>query len=113
MDTNHWTEIKFDEKVNTPKARKFASSFKHQNKMYVVGGCENKYACIADGYYMDFSQYLQTEDIKDLEWKKMEMTNSELIKRWGHSSQVSNNKAYIFGGRCGNKDLQNFIQIDL
>ncbi len=33
--------------------------------------------------------------------------------RWGHMSVVKGNKAYIFGGRLNNKDLQNLIEIDI
>lgn len=33
--------------------------------------------------------------------------------RWGHVSVVKGNKAYIFGGRLNNKDLQNLIEIDI
>lgn len=33
--------------------------------------------------------------------------------RWGHISIVKSNKAYVFGGRQGNKDHQNIIEIDI
>ena len=43
METYHWTEVEFKEKDIKPSARKFASSLKFDNKMYIIGGCENKY----------------------------------------------------------------------
>jgi len=55
METSRWTEVKFGENSMKPKARKFASSFKYQEKMYIVGGCENKYECVADAFYIDFA----------------------------------------------------------
>ena len=36
-----------------------------------------------------------------------------MIRRWGHASCVNGENVYIFGGRCGNKDLQNFVEINL
>lgn len=35
------------------------------------------------------------------------------MMRWGHISIVKGNKAYVFGGRYNNKDLQNLVEIDL
>ena len=81
--------------------------------MYIVGGCENKYECIADIFYVDFERFLVSEDVSDLKWKELKVNKVELIRRWGHASAIKDNKAYIFGGRCGNKDLQNFVEIDL
>lgn len=46
-------------------------------------------------------------------WKKVEISNKELLVRWGHISLAKGNKAYLFGGRQGSKDLQNLIEIDL
>ena len=54
METGSWTEVKFEENAVKPRARKFASSFKHEEKMYIVGGCENKYECVSDIFYIDF-----------------------------------------------------------
>ena len=33
--------------------------------------------------------------------------------RWGHVSVIKGNKAYVFGGRLNNKDLQNLVEIDI
>jgi hypothetical protein len=35
------------------------------------------------------------------------------LSRWGHISVVKDEKAYVFGGRSGNKDLENLIEVDL
>lgn len=81
--------------------------------MYIIGGCENKYECIDDIFYIDFETFLQTEDVSDLKWKELKISKKQLIRRWGHASSVKDNKAYVFGGRLNNKDLQNLVEIDL
>ena len=97
METCHWTEVDFKEKDLKPAARKFASSLKYENKMYIIGGCENKYECIDDIFYMDFETFLETEDVADLKWKELKVSKRELIRRWGHASSIKDNKAYVFG----------------
>jgi hypothetical protein len=81
--------------------------------MYVVGGCENKYECVPDAYYIDLRQFLGSGQVRDIAWQRLEVDRPELIRRWGHTAVVKDDKATIFGGRCDNKDLQNFVQLDL
>ena len=35
------------------------------------------------------------------------------MNRWGHISVVKDEKAFVFGGRSGNKDIENLIEVDL
>ena len=62
--------------MTKPNARKFASSFKHENKMYIVGGCENKYECLPDAFYIDFEEFLETEDTSCLKWNELVVSNT-------------------------------------
>lgn len=41
-----------------PKGRKFASSFKYENRFYIFGGCHSKYESLCDTYYVDFNLFL-------------------------------------------------------
>jgi len=111
--TLEWTEVKLNERSVKPQARKFASSFQYQNRMYIVAGCHGKYECLDDAYYMDFSTFFATNNIEDLQWKQVQLENNEMVRRWGHVAAVKDNKAIIFGGRYNNKDLQNIVEIDL
>ncbi len=54
-----------------PKARKFASSFTHANKLYLIGGCTGKYECVDDCFEMDFNDFVETGNMKTLSWKKV------------------------------------------
>jgi hypothetical protein len=81
--------------------------------MYVIGGCENRYECLADAFYIDFEEFLISEDVSSLRWKELNISDKDLIKRWGHASTVKDGMAYVFGGRCGNKDLSNIVEINL
>jgi hypothetical protein len=51
------------------KGRKFSSSFLHNNKVFVVGGCSGKYESLKDNISMDFKEFLATGNVKYLEWK--------------------------------------------
>ena len=64
-------------------------------------------------FYIDLEKFLVSEDTTDIEWKEVKIQNKDLIRRWGHASSVKGDKAYIFGGRYSNKDLQNFVEVDL
>jgi hypothetical protein len=96
-----------------PKGRKFASSFTYKNIFYIVGGCHSKYEPLSDAYFIDFNLFLETNNPEHLKWSEFKTNNTNLINRWGHVSVVKKNKAYIFGGRLANKDLQNLVSINL
>ena len=113
LNTNEWTEVPMGKEQLRPRARKFASSFKKDNKMYVIGGCHDKYESYDDGFQLDLSLFFTTKDTKDISWKEMKLSQPQLIQRWGQVSAVANNKAYVFGGRFINKDLENLVEIDL
>lgn len=83
-----WEEIKFKEDSVKPIARKFSASFAYKNRMYILGGCHQKYQCLGDAYYIDFNAFLTTKNTQDLEWQQVNLKNSELINRWGHSVVV-------------------------
>lgn len=79
----------------------------------MVGGCSGKYECLKNNICMDFKEFLATGDVKYLEWKEINFENGEHLIRWGHTSVVKDEKAYVFGGRNGNKDIENLIELDL
>jgi N-acetylneuraminic acid mutarotase len=71
LHANQWREIKLGEDALKPKARKFASSFTHGNKLFLIGGCTGKYECVDDCFEMDFSELLESGSMKGLSWKKV------------------------------------------
>ena len=62
---------------------------------------------------MDFTEFLETGNLKSLFWKIVQFANKEHLVRWGHISVIEGNKAYVFGGRLNNKDLQNLVEINI
>lgn len=44
--------------------------------MYIVGGCENKYECLPDAFYIDFEEFLETEDTSCLKWNELVVSNT-------------------------------------
>ncbi len=107
-----WKEIKIPKESIRPCARRFHSSTKINNEMFVIAGCHSKYRCLNDVYSLDVTTLLETGSIDKLEWKERKFMGSAFLTRWGHSSVTHNNKIYIFGGRFSN-DLNDLIMIDI
>jgi hypothetical protein len=105
--------VTLDPDSDVPDARKFAASFVWKQQMHVVGGCQGKYDSIEDAYSIDLTQLIEKDDVTCLRWNKLPLKNAGLLKRWGHACVVKEDKAYVFGGRTGSKDLQNLVEINL
>lgn len=109
--TLSWTEVPFDKNASRPCARRFHSSAKVGNEMFVIAGCYSKYRCLSDTYSIDLTSFFQTGRVDKLAWKERKMKDSTFLTRWGHTSAVYNNKIYVFGGRFCN-DLNDILVLD-
>ena len=81
--------------------------------MYLFGGCHDKYESIGDCFELDLGDFLVSHDLNDIVWKAMEVSDKQLLERWGHVSALIEDKAYIFGGRNHNQDIQNIVELNL
>ena len=52
-----------------PKARRFHSSCLVDNKLYIFGGCYDKYYCLSDFHSLDLTDLLLTDNYDQLEWQ--------------------------------------------
>ncbi|MCB0369687.1 MAG: hypothetical protein KDD45_09660 [Bdellovibrionales bacterium] len=51
-----------------PCARRFHSSCLVGDKIYVLGGCHDKYNCLGDLHALDLSKLIETDKVSSLKW---------------------------------------------
>ena len=107
-----WIEVIISEGKVKPIARRFHSSALIGNKMYIIGGCYNRYRSLKDIFSLDLTAFIESGDHTQLEWKEHKLQDSSFLTRWGHSSSVLDGKIYIFAGRFSN-DLNDLLVIDV
>lgn len=113
FNTKLWNQIKNVACTLKPKPAKFVSSFAYKNRFYVLGGSIKSADNVDQVIFLDFNRYLVSNSEDDLVWSKAEFKDEHLLKRWGAVSLIFGDYAYVYGGRSGNVDLQNLVQIDL
>lgn len=106
--TLSWTEVHTNKNSVKPCARRFHSSAKIGNELFIVGGCHGKYRCLSDIFSLDLTPLINGEDHENLVWRDRKPLGSAFLTRWGHSSAVYDRKIYIFGGRFSN-DLNDIL----
>ena len=94
-----------------PCPRRFHSSAKINNELYIIAGCHSKYRCLSDIYSIDLTSFLEKGEVSTLEWKDRKMKDNTFLTRWGHTSVVYDDKIYVYGGRFCN-DLSDILVVD-
>ena len=84
----------FPIKINglIPPKRSGSAGFNYKNQIYIFGG-------LARNILFDDLWQL---NLKTWKWKKIELENFP-EKRWGHTFNFLDKKAFVLGGRCGSK----------
>jgi N-acetylneuraminic acid mutarotase len=60
---------------------------------------------------MDMSILFETGKADKLRWRERKMKDNTFLTRWGHTSEVYEDKIYVFGGRFCN-DLNDILVLD-
>jgi hypothetical protein len=53
-----WKEVPIENHTVKPCPRRFHSSAKINNELYIIAGCHSKYRCLSDIYSIDLTNYL-------------------------------------------------------